>query len=296
MRPSSYSRRDWLVRSCALLSASALDFRQIDDRATAPANLVANLRGGYRFLPGAPFLSFGAIADEGFEIVRTRLRQPRSLIVGLQEIGRRLAEAGRPIHALCGLELRSPRVPTPPEFAAFNQMYMERFAGMGLLVDGRSPVTRTNVVSAVPEPSIYAYSHTVPLTRREDARPSFVLSAMPEVRNLASAAVGAEPPDFVASADTTAGGALTLDGLRRKTDFILTALDETLRKLGVGWADTTGVQFYSLENAHPLLESLILPRIGAAARSGIEWHHAHPPGLLNLVEIDVRGIRVELTI
>jgi len=70
-------------------------------------------------------------------------------------------------------------------------------------------------------------------------------------------------------------------------------VSDSLRALGVGWAHATGVQLYTLENAHPLLENLILPRIGVAARLGIQWHHAHPPGLINLVEIDVRGVRIE---
>jgi hypothetical protein len=71
------------------------------------------------------------------------------------------------------------------------------------------------------------------------------------------------------------------------------AVSETLGTLGVGWAQATGIQLYTLENAHPLLESLILPTIGAAAHLGVQWHHAHPAGLINLIELDVRGIRVE---
>lgn len=252
-----------------------------------------NSRGGYRLLPGLPFLSFGAVAVDGFEIVRTTFRQPRPLTDALREIERRLANAGRPIHALCGLELRSPGVPTGPEFVAFNRAYMTQLGQMGLLIDGSVPLARTNVASSVQELSVHAYSYTLPVAGTEAVPPSFVTSAMPEVRNLRRAGTGVEPPDFVAVGDTTASGALTLEGLRKKTEFILAAVSDTLGTLGVGWAQATGVQLYTLENAHPLLQNLILPRIGAAAHLGLQWHHTHPPGLINLIEIDVRGIRVE---
>jgi hypothetical protein len=293
MNDSGLSRRDWLVHSCALVSAASLGLREVDRRTDRREELVRNSRGGYRFLPGLPFLSLGAVASDGFEIGRTTFRQPRPLTDALREIERRLEGAGRPIHALCGLELRSPRVPTPPEFVAMNQAYMARLGQMGLLIDGSVPLARTNVASSVQELSVHAYSYTLPVTGTVPVPPSFVTSAMPEVRNLRRAGIGAEPPDFVAVGDTTAAGALTVEGLRKKTEFILTAVNDTLGTLGVGWAQATGVQLYTLENAHPLLESLILPRIGAAAHLGLQWHHTHPPGMINLIEIDVRGIRVE---
>jgi len=275
------------------MSAASLGLRGVDRRTDAREELVRNPRGGYRFLPGLPFLSFGAIAAEGFEIVRTTLRQPRPLADALRAIKRRLENAGRPIHALCGLELRSPGVPTGPEFVAMNQAYMAQLGQMGLLIDGSVPLTRTNVAASVQELSVHAYTHTLPVPRTEPVPSSFVISAVPEVRNLRRVSIGAEPPDFVAVGDTTAAGALTLDGLRKKTEFILTSVSDTLGTLGVGWDDATGIQVYTLENAHPLLENLILPRLGAAAHLGLQWHHNHPPGLINLIEIDVRGIRVE---
>ena len=71
------------------------------------------------------------------------------------------------------------------------------------------------------------------------------------------------------------------------------ALAQTMRTLGVEWADVTGVQFYTVHDVHPLLADLILPRLGVAARLGVEWHHAWPPGVQ--VEIGVRGVRQEIT-
>jgi len=230
---------------------------------------------------------------DGFEIVRTTFRQPRPFGDALREIRRRLEKAGRPIQALCGLELRSPRVPTPPEFVAMNEVYVAQLSQLGLLIDRAVPLARTNVAASVQELSIHAYSYTLPVTGVELVAPSFVVSAVPEVRNLRRAGIGAESADFVAVGDTTAAGALTLEGLRKKIEFVLSAISDSLRALGVGWSDATGLQLYTLENAHPLLEKVILPRLGGAARLGIQWHHAHPPGLINLVEIDVRGVRIE---
>jgi hypothetical protein len=200
------------------------------------------------------------------------------------------------MHALCGLELRSPGVPTPAAFAAFNREYLERFSRMGLLIDDRMPVARTNVAGAVPEISVHAFTYAAAVDRADSTFPTFVMSAMPEVRNLRRAAAGSEPPEFVASGDTTVTGALTPDGLRQKMEFVLTAIDETMRMCGLQWSHATAVQLYTLEDAQPLLERLILPRLGPAARLGVQWHHAHPPGSINLVEIDVRGIRVETVV
>jgi len=53
------------------------------------------------------------------------------------------------------------------------------------------------------------------------------------------------------------------------------------------------VQFYTVHDVHPLLADLILPRLGVAARLGVEWHHAWPPGVQ--MEIGVRGVRHEIT-
>src|SRR5678816_3052948 len=86
--------------------------------------LVVNERGGYRFLPGVPFLSFGVVAADGFEIVRTTFRQPRPFADGMEDIARLLDRSGRPLDALCGLELRSARPLLRSEFDEFNRAYI----------------------------------------------------------------------------------------------------------------------------------------------------------------------------
>jgi hypothetical protein len=219
----------------------------------------------------------------------------------MADIEKLLQASGRPIQALCGLELRSPRPLIPAEFNAFNQANIARLKHAGLLMGDQVPLTRTNVAlartsmaSGEPEVSIHAFSYTMPTARRERAEaPTFVTAGMPEIRNLQSAALRREAPDIVARNDTTSAGLPTPAALRLKTEFILTALDETMRALGVRWTDVTGVQLYTVHDLQPLVADLILPHIGAAARLGIEWHHTYPPGVQ--VELGVRGTHLELT-
>ena len=294
------SRRHRLSQPSATLGVSG----NRESRITIQ-ELVVNEQGGYRFLPGVPFLSFGVVAADGFEIVRTTFRQPRPFAAGMADIERLLEGSGRSLHALCGLELRSARPLSRSELDELNQAYIGHLKAAGLLVGDDVPVTRTNVafsaserptngMSGAPEVTIHAWSHSRPVARGVRATaPTFVLAGIPEIRNLRAAGLGRERPDIVALGDTTSDGFPTFAALRQKTEFILTALDQTMRTLGVEWADVTGVQLYTVHNAHPLLADLILPRLGVAARLGVEWHHAGPPGVQ--VEIGVRGIRQEIT-
>ena len=281
------SRREWLIGAAAFaMSAPAF--------APAPAlavlaqseKLIPNTRGGYRFLPGVPFLSLAALPADGFEIVRAILRRPRPLPEGLTTIEKYLSEVGRPLHALCGLELRSGHQATRPEFAAFNSADIERMRLAALLVGDSVPMTRTNVAMAgMGEHQIYAFSYTVPLSRAEPKpSPTFVVAAVAEVRNLASR------PEVVAAGDTS------IEGLRQKTAFVLEELEGRLRLLGLRWGDVTGTQLYTVYDIHALVASLILPKLGEAARIGVQWYHAQPPVVGSEIEVDVRATRMELTI
>jgi len=299
------SPRDRLSQSSAALAGVAPGVSGRRESRIAIQELVVNERGGYQFLPGVPFLSFGVVAADGFEIVRTTIRQPRPFAAGLADIERLLEASGLPLHALCGLELRSARPLTRQEFDEFNQKYTGYLKAAGLLVGDDVPVARTNVAfgasgmhangkSGAPDVRIHAWSHSRPIAPgMRAAAPTFVLAGMPEIRNLRAAGLGREPADIVASGETTADGAPTPAALRKKTEYVLTALAQTMRTLGVEWADVTGVQFYTVHDVHPLLADLILPRLGVAARLGVEWHHAWPPGVQ--LEIGVRGIRQEIT-
>ena len=101
---------------------------------------------------------------------------------GYELIALHLQQLGRPIQALCGMELRIPQPLSPQGFAEFNAPYVQRLADWNVLVDGLNPTARTNVALAVhpvAEPSLYGFSYTVPT---DHARPSFVLSGAAEIR------------------------------------------------------------------------------------------------------------------
>lgn len=297
MDASLLSRREWIAKSGAALAVAALGVSSRSEAAHAGEDLVLNPRGAYRFVPGVPFLSFGVVATDGFEIVRTTFRQARPFPAGMADIEQVLRSANRPRQALCGLELRSTRGFMGPEFVAFNMAYTARLTEWDLMVGSHAPVTRTNVafapantLSGEPAVTIHAFSYTVPASSR-GTPPTFVLAGMPEIRNLRAAVERREPPAIVAVSDTTPAGVPTAAALRAKTEFILAAIDETLRTVGAGWPDVTGIQLYTAHDVHPLVSALVLPHVGPAARFGVEWHHTYPPGVH--VEIGVRGIRLE---
>jgi hypothetical protein len=89
---------------------------------------------------------------------------------------------------------------------------------------------------------------------------------------------------------------VSLDGLRQKTAFVLETIAGLLTTMGVGWGDVTGIQLYTVRDLHPLVESVVIPRIGDAAQRGIQWHYVLLPLEGGDVEIDVRSVRAELTI
>jgi len=252
----------------------------------APGKLVANERGGYLFVPGMPFFSFGAVATRGFEIVRATFRRSPVFPQGLDAVERHLRAAGRPMQALCGFELRNGRQATVPEFMTFNDSYIDGLRRAGVLVNEQMPLTRSNLVLAGTDAvhRIHAFSYTVPASSQSSTRPTFVVAGIPEVRFLNPI------PEIVAKDD------LSLNGLRQKTLFILETIDALLTTMGAGWSDVTGIQLYTVRDLHPLIESVVLPRIGEAATRGIHWHYVSLPVVGGDLEIDARSVRAELTI
>ena len=89
------------------------------------------------------------VADIGFEIVHVRLSRYLPLQAGFDAIRAHIAGAARPINALCGMELRSPRPFTFPGFDQFNASYVDVLRASDILVDGMNPVARTNVAPEV---------------------------------------------------------------------------------------------------------------------------------------------------
>jgi hypothetical protein len=252
----------------------------------AADELVTHERGGYSFIPGTPFFSFVAVATSGFEMVRAIFRRPPPFPEGLAAVEEHLRVAGRPIQALCGFEFRNGRQATMQEFMAFNQTYIEQMRKADVLVKGQMPLTRSNLVLQGTDAlhRIHAFTYTVPAPSSTSRRPTFIVAGIPEVR------FAAPSPEIVAKDDSS------LAGLREKTVFVLESIERLLANIGAGWSDVTGIQLYSVRDLHPLLESVVLPKIGDAAQRGIQWHHVLLPVVGGDVEIDVRSVRTELMI
>lgn len=240
--------------------------------------LVEQPEGGFRFLPGSPVFAGGAVAREGFEVVHAVLKPWLPLEDGYALVERHLARMGRPMRALCGMELRLPRQLSMDEFRTFNQPYVERLIRWGLLVEGRNPVSRTNVAPAVepPElPSLHGFSYTMPTT---SVATTFVMSGMTELG----------PGGPVAAADTSAAG------MRAKLSFVIGAVKNRLRELGLTFGDATQVEVYAAGNVESVLAELLIPAVDESARRGLRWHLGRPPVAGVEVELEARGVAQEI--
>ena len=129
------------------------------------AVLIDNPKGGFQFIKGSGPYSSGAVASPGYEVVHAIFNPLPQLWDAFAIIESHLREAGQPLEALCGMELRIPKALSIEDFNEFNQPYIERLKQWGTHVDGLNPVARTNVaieVNPVPAPSVYGFSYTVP--------------------------------------------------------------------------------------------------------------------------------------
>jgi hypothetical protein len=247
-------------------------------------SLIENAAGGYAFLSGIDPFSSGVVALPGFEIVRATLHTPLPYQQGIALVEEHLAAQGRPVAALCGVELRVPRPFSFEAFDTFNQEYQQMLAGRGLLTDGHNPVTRTNVAPAVRPPALpvlYAFSYTVPHDAAA-ASPTFVIGGAGEVRtwNLSQEAV-------VRYGDTS------IEALREKAAQVMKIMSSRLERLSVTWAAAMEASIYTVHPLQPFLVTEILEVIGQASVHGVHWYYSHPPVEGLEFEMDIRGVRRE---
>jgi hypothetical protein len=252
--------------------------------AAAPASLLPGPDPSYRFLPGGEPYSSGAVATPGWEVVHVTLQSPVPWRAGFAAIERHLRVLGRPRTALCAVELRIPAPLTFAGFAEFNASYRAVLGEWGLLVDGRNPVARTNVAPVVgppPEPSLYAFSHTV--AAETAGGPTFVAAGSGELRPGPASRESVVRPDEMSP-----------DAMREKAAWVMGVMQSRLAGLRGTWADVTAVGVYT---AHPLesfLATEILAVMGPAAIHGVHWYLSHPPIAGLAYEMDLRGVRREL--
>lgn len=240
--------------------------------------------GNYRFLTGIAPYSAGVTAHPGYEIVHVTLQTPVPYHAGFALIDEHLAAQGRPAQALCAVELRLPAPLSFQGFIDFNVGYRALLAERAILVGEYNPVARTNVAPAVApptEPSLYAYSYTMPATVPP---PTFIVAGAGDLRDQAILA-----PEAVVRP-----GEETLDALREKVACVMAVMQARLGGLGMRWANATMVNLYTTRNIQPLLAEAILNPLNEAATHGVHCYYSHPPIVDLAFEMDLRGVRQEV--
>jgi hypothetical protein len=248
--------------------------------------LIENPRGNFHFLKGIVAYSSGVAADAGHEIVHATLRTPAPVRAGFEFIARHLQQAGRPMHAVCAIELRSPRQFTFEGFAAFNSnTYRALLDEHDMLVDGINPIARTNVVPELgppPEPSLFAFSYTAP-ARAAAARRDFVVAGAGELYE-----DELDPRRIVRAGETSDAA------MREKAAYVMQRMALRLQALGAHWDDVSVVSIYTAFDVFPWLRDEMLATIGGARAHGVRWHYTRPPIVGLEYEMDVRGVSSEI--
>jgi hypothetical protein len=245
---------------------------------------IDNDKGQYMFLPGIAPYSSGVVAMPGYEIVHATLRRPLPYGQGFDLIDRRLQAEGRPRYALCAIELRSPQPFSFDGFAEFNQGYRQILSDWDLLLAGQNPIARTNVAPAVnppAEPSLYAFSYTVPRSGT-DTFPTFVVAGAGDISGTLSAG------NIIRAGETSA------EAIAEKAAHVMNIMQQRLNGLYAGWADVTAIDIYTIHPLQTFLVPAILDKIGPAAGHGVRWFYSRPPILGLEFEMDLRGVSREI--
>ncbi len=247
--------------------------------------------GGYRYVRGPFQYSGGVAAEAGYAIERVRFATPVPIEQGFAEIEAHLTSIGRPVTAFCACELRSPAPFTEEGFIAFNRGYIGTLERWGIFKDEENPVARSNVcpeINAPSAPSFEAFSYTVPAPAPTSARAGNVKSFVIAGSGEASEKPGNYNERIIRLGDTSPGA------LREKAQYVLGAMEGRMEALGMGWADVTTSQVYTVHDLHPFLADEIVTR--GAAPGGLTWYYARPPVVGLEYEMDVRGVPVERVI
>ncbi|MCC6390866.1 MAG: RidA family protein, partial [Bryobacterales bacterium] len=172
--------------------------------------LVANPRGDFSFIKGISPYSAGAVASPGFQVEHARFLRPLPLAAGFEAVDAHLKRLNRPRHALCGMELRSPRPFTFAGFGQFNAGYVETLKKWDIPRDGLNPVARTNIAPAYDppsQPSVYGFSYTIPAP---NAPKTFIVAGAGEL-----------PEGSLDPRDVVRRGETSLSALAEKAMFVM---------------------------------------------------------------------------
>ena len=229
--------------------------------------------------------SAGAVAEKGYEIVHARFLQPVPLAQGFERVKAHLQAVKRPLQAMCGMELRSPKPFTFAGFGEFNAGYVEVLKSWDIFLDGTNPVARTNIapeIGAPRVPSLYGFSYTVPSVRKEK---TFVVAGAGEL-----------PEGSLKPEDVIRKGETTTEALREKTRYVMGLMAGRLQGLGVDWAQVTTTEVYTVHPVCSFLASEIIRPLGKAGIHGITWHYSRPPIVTIEYEMDLRGCFREIVL
>jgi len=248
--------------------------------------LIDHPAGNYRFLPGIAPYSCGVVAASGHEIIHVTLRRPVPFRVGFDQIEARMKREGRPLAAVCAVELRSPRPFTFEGFAAFNEEYAKILRGWGVFVDGVNPVARTNVSPAIrapDQPVLYGFAYTRQREAVPEATPTFVVAGAGEL------------PEGVLNRDGIVRlGETDSDAVAAKARFVMELMETRLKGLGADWDHVTTLDIYTIHSLDQILPHVVLSQAGPAAEHGARWHFSRPPILEIEFEMDMRGVAHEV--
>ncbi len=247
--------------------------------------LIANRKGNYSFLRGIAPYSGGTLADDEYEIVHVRFSRPIPLSLGFDRIKEHLAAISRPVHALCAMELRSPRPFTFQGFNDFNAAYIQVLSRWGIFTDNVNPIARTNVapeLHAPTSPSLYGFSYTIP--------------SHTKVKTFVVAGGGELPEGSLDPHDVIRRGETSSDAVQQKAEFVMTLMTARLKALGVNWDAATAVNVYTVHPICGIISDSIVRPIGASALHGVTWHYSRPPIVSIEYEMDVRASQHELVL
>lgn len=246
--------------------------------------LTPNSKGNYHFIKGGAAYSSAVQADPGFSIVHLTLLKPLPIAAGFDFIARHLNDAERPPQAACSIQLRSPRPVSWDTFAEFNvSSYRPLLENYDLLVEGVSPMTRSNLAVEIgppSEPMLYAFGYTVPAQQAHEPR-DFVLA-------------GAGDDDPSVPQTVYRGGETSTQAMRAKAIFVMDKLKPRLDELGVGWKDISVFNVYTAFDIFPFMNEVLLARLGDAQIHGVRWYFTRPPIQGLEFEADARRVSTEL--
>ena len=239
--------------------------------------------GGYRFIPAVFQYSAGVAAEPGFRIERVSFRQPIPLARGFARVAEIISARGRPLHAFCACELRSPAPFTDDGFRAFNEVYTGTLAEWGIYDRStrRNPVARSNVCPELAPPAEPCFAAFCFTGVAQTGPASFVVAGSGEARE-----GGALYRERTVRYGDTSPRCHTRKGNLRPGRDGATAQVARLRL--AGYQRQPG-----LYRARSLWISGRRDRCSRGGAIGLTWHYCRPPVRGLEYEMDCRAVAVE---